>query len=141
MDETTPAVYTAPPEVLAEVGTPDIYVGSSKVNPITLPNGLISFQFENLTLLATKEQFESMKSDKPYEDGLISIKKWKPTVAKILAILTQDNLTMNDKDFVIQRIDMSILENYHSATEKLFGVSERGDVSMQQIIDIVSPKV
>ena len=122
-----------------EVATPGIYVGSAKVTPITLPSGLISVTIEGVEIKSTQEQFDSMKSDKPYEDGLVMIRKWKPTIAKVLSVLTADNLTMNDKDFVIQRVDQSILQNYRSAIAKLFGVEGQEDVSMQQIIDIVSP--
>lgn len=129
------------PEVSPATAFPaiDIYVGSNKVAPVTLDNGLISVQLDDIEVRATAEQFEAMKSATPYEDGLVGIRKWRPTIAKILTILTQDNLTMMDKDFVIQRVDMSILENYRSATAKLFGVDLQEKVSMQQIIDIVSP--
>ena len=120
---------------------PVIYVGSAVVVPVQNPDGLIEIVIEGVTIKATQEQWDSMKSDKPYEDGLVMIRKWKPTIAKVLSVLTQDNLTMNDKDFVIQRVDQSILQNYRSAISKLFGVEGQEDVSMQQIIDIVSPKV
>lgn len=121
----------------------DIYVGSVVVNPVTLDNGLIEVVVDkelDVRMRMTPEQFEVVKSDTAYEDGLVTIRKWRLTVGKILTILTQDNLTMNDKDFVIQRIDQSILENYRNATAKLFGVEGQEDVTMQQIIDIVSPK-
>jgi hypothetical protein len=120
---------------------PVVYVGSAVVVPVQNPNGLIEVVIEGVTIKATQEQWDSMKSDVPYEDGLVMIRKWKPTIAKVLSVLTQDNLTMNDKDFVMQRVDQSILQNYRSAVSKLFGVEGQEDVSMQQIIDIVSPKV
>src|SRR6185503_20476285 len=114
-------------EVTPVVTEPDIYVGATKVTPVTLPSGLISVTVDGNEIKATQDQFDSMKSVAPYEDGLIMIKKWKPTIAKVLTILTQDNLTMNEKDFVIQRIDQSILHNYRSATAKLFGVENQED--------------
>ena len=119
----------------------DIYVGSAKVAPVTLPSGLISVTIEGVEIKATQEQFDSMKSDKPYEDGLVMIRKWKPTITKILTILTSDNCEMQDKDFVIQRVDQSILENFRAASAKLFNVTDNGHVTFQQIIDIVSHKV
>ena len=131
VDEKTGVIYT----------DPVVYVGSAVVVPVQNPNGLIEVVIEGVTIKATQEQWDSMKSDVPYEDGLVMIRKWKPTIAKVLSVLTQDNLTMNDKDFVIQRVDQSILQNYRSAISKLFGVEGQEDVSMQQIIDIVSPKV
>jgi len=140
MDEQTQPVEA--PVVTPEVPVvADIYVGSAKVTPVTLPSGLISVTIEGVEIKSTQEQFDAMKSDTPYEDGLVMIRKWKPTIAKVLSVLTADNLTMNDKDFVMQRVDMSILENYRAATAKLFGVENQSDVSMQQIIDIVLPKV
>ena len=141
MDEQIQPGEITPVEAAPEVVIANIYVGSAKVTPVTLPSGLISVTIEGVEIKATQEQFDSMKSDAPYEDGLVMIRKWKPTIAKVLSVLTQDNLTMNDKDFVIQRVDQSILQNYRSAISKLFGVEGQEDVSMQQIIDIVSPKV
>ena len=145
MEDTTQPVATPEGSVkefeVPASTTPDIYVGTAKVTPVTLPSGLISVTIEGVEIKSTQEQFDSMKSDTPYEDGLVMIRKWKPTIAKVLSVLTQDNLTMNDKDFVIQRVDQSILQNYRSAISKLFGVEGQEDVSMQQIIDIVSPKV
>jgi hypothetical protein len=131
IDEKTGVIYT----------DPVVYVGSAVVVPVQNPDGLIEVVIEGIAIKATQEQWDSMKSDVPYEDGLVMIRKWKPTIAKVLSVLTADNLTMNDKDFVMQRVDQSILENYRSATAKLFGVENQSDVSMQQIIDIVSPKV
>lgn len=141
MDEITP-VQTENTVAVAEApAVESIYVGATAVTPTTLPNGLILIMLDGIKVLATQEQFDSMQSPTPYEDGLIMIRKWKPTISKVLSVLTQDNLTMNDKDFVMSRIDQSILQNYRAATAKLFGVEGQEDVTMQQIIDIVSPKV
>jgi hypothetical protein len=143
MDEQTQPVEGSVKEF--EVGAPattaDIYVGSAKVTPVTLPSGLISVTIEGVEIKSTQEQFDAMKSSAPYEDGLVMIRKWRPTIAKVLAILVADNTEMQDKDFVMQRVDTSILENFRAASAKLFNVTDNGHVTLQQVVDIISPKV
>lgn len=142
--EMTPPVEASVPTVMVTPLTPtttDIYVGSTKVTPVTLPNGLISVDLDGIELKATQEQFDAMKSDVPYEDGLVSIRKWRPTIAKIVAILVADNTEMQDKDFIMQRVDSTLLENFRAASAKLFGVEDNGKTTLQQIIDILNPKV
>lgn len=127
-------VEAAPPVV------PVIYVGSTPVTPVTLANGLVSVQLDGFELKATKEQFDAMKSDTVYEDGLISIRKWRPTIAAIVAILVAGNCEMQDKDFVMQRVDATILENFRNASAKLFNVPDNGHVTLSQVIEILNPK-
>ncbi len=136
MDTPIDTEMTPPGEATSPV-TADIYVGSTKVTPVTLPNGLL----DGIELKATQEQFDAMKSATPYEDGLVSIRKWRPTIAKIVAILVADNTEMQDKDFIMQRVDSTLLENFRAASAKLFGVDDNGKTTLQQIIDILNPKV
>ena len=147
MDEQTTQPVEGSVKEFEVPATSDIYVGKSKVTPVTLPNGLISVQlpgFEEgdfIEMKMTAEQWEYVKSNTPYPDGDASSRKWKITIAKILTILTQDNLQMNDREYVIQAINEKILENRSEAIAKVLNLGNLGEFTMQQIIDIISPKV
>lgn len=121
----------------------DIYVGSSKVlQVINLNDNLVEVDLLDPQgvppkLHFTKDQFESVKSDTPYSDGEISIRKWKRTIAKMLTVLLEDNLEMGDMGFVLGRLRDSLTMNADNAVAKKFNVKHQDKISLQMIDEVL----
>lgn len=116
----------------------DIYVGSVKVVPEILPNGLIEVILDaelDVRLKLTPDQFEAVKSDVPYPDGQISHKKWNKTVASIVTLLVQDNAELNDVSFILETVAQRISGAFSALIAKKFGVNDKENVLVKTVFD------
>lgn len=102
-------------------------------------NGIVTYKLGEgaKEVVVTTEQYDSMVSQTAYPDGQISIRKWKPTIKKVLEILLSSGMEMVDKDFIIQQVDNSLIENYNRAVAKLFGVDHPYHIKVAHIDEVL----
>lgn len=120
------------------------YYGSSKVVGQKEVDGLVEITVDELKpdgtpykFLLTPHQYEATVLEEPYEDGKVSVKKWAATTAKILQIMMDDNLQLNDRSFVLQQLENNLDLKWQDALAKKFGVDKIGNVSLKQIDDVL----
>ena len=114
------------------------YIGSAKVIDNVLENGLVQYKLDNgLTLTATQDQFVSMISPAPYDDGQISIKKWATTIAAIIQLAVDNNATVQDFEWIQDRTAEVLQKNYMSAMAKAFKVDFPKQATLKQIDEIL----
>lgn len=119
-----------------------LYIGQNKVVKYNQDKatGLAAYQLEDGSYGdCTIEQFTMMASPEPYGDGRIAVRKWKPTLKKILQILREDNLRILEKSFVLQQLELSIDDVFDRAVSKLMNVDFKEEVTLQQLNEIVAP--
>lgn len=124
-------------EIIPEV-TADIYVGSVKVNPVLLESGLTEVVIDaelDVRMKLTPEQFEAVKSDKPYPDGQVSSRKWNNTIAKLIAVMMQDNAELNDISFVLETTAKRIDGAFLALIAKKFEVNNKENITIKTIFD------
>ena len=113
-----------------------IYVGSKKVANFKVADktDLVGVLYEdNSSENYTTRQWESVKSDEKYDDGLVDTRKFTPLLKDILVLMLKENIRLIDKDFIINKLDASILENYSTMICKMFEVPEMSFISLGQI--------
>jgi len=81
----------------------------------------------------TKEQFESMHKPEPYDDGLVRIHKWSPAITEIMAVLLKNNMRVIEKQFVLGRVDETIIDSYDRASAILYGTDYEHNINLAQI--------
>lgn len=111
------------------------YIGTKKiVDQQPEAEGLVTYKLEDGTNATVRaDQFESMAKEEAYEDGMVRVYKWNPAVSKVMEILLAYDMTLLEKDFVINRIDATIIENYGKAAAKLFGSDFEHNIKLSQI--------
>lgn len=125
------------------VAEPVVYVGSSKVlETVKLDSGNIRvtlFEPQGVppVLDFTPEQYDSVKSETPYADAQISVRKWRLSVAKMIQILLEANMEMGDMQFVIGRLRDSLIANYGKAVAKKFGAVDEDRITLQQVDEVL----
>lgn len=115
-----------------------IYVGSVVVTPVTLENGLIEVMLDpelNVTLKLTAEQLEAVKSDTPYPDGQVAVRKWNKTIAGIVTLLVQDNAELNDTPFILEHTANRISGAFSSLIAKKFEVDNKENVTIKTVFE------
>lgn len=123
------------------------YVGQQEVTKADYPKeGWVQYtiqypnmkgELEDITETVTVEQFDAIKSETPYENGLVAVKMWNGLISELLAVLLKHDIRMGDKEFIIQRLDQSIVENYRKATAKLFKRKHGDFVRFSQVDEIL----
>ena len=101
-----------------------LYIGSQQVTEVyPHPDGkMVAYVLANNERgELTTEQFAVVAKPTAYDDGRVSVEKWKPTVKKIMEILLEDRMRLMDKDFILQQVDNTIVHNYEKAVAKMFG--------------------
>ena len=112
-----------------------LYVGSDLVTDLDdSVDGKVSVTTDSGSKYTfTVSQWDSVQSAIPYEDTAIYFRKWKGTVAKILAILTEEGLQMSELSYIATLIQSSVNENKERAICRLLGVEHQNYLSLQQI--------
>jgi len=118
---------------------PKLYIGQKLVTEYNeVESGVIDYVFEdNSRGRATMEQFDSMVKDKPYDDGMARVYKWGPAVREIMAVLLKNNMMMIEKDFVMGRVDETIIQRYAEAAAKLFGSPSENEITLTKIHEVL----
>lgn len=116
----------------------DVFIGSAKVLTNVLENNIVSYTLDNgLNSTATLDQFKAMCSEMPYDDGKISLNKWRPVIEQIIQLLKDNNAQLQDIGWVLDRVNESINQNHKRALNKLYGVDDVSHVTLQLIDDIL----
>lgn len=112
----------------------DKYIGSQKIKEYNELDGRIQFTLENgAGDTVTVQQFESLSKEKPYDDGMIRVFKWVPAVREIMEILLKNDMRVADKQFVLGRVDETIISNYDRASAILYGVDFEHNIGLKEI--------
>lgn len=117
------------------------YIGTKKVKQINIVEkaDLVGVLFEDDTAEDfTLEQWEALKSDKPYEDQ-ISLRKWKPTIQRIIYVLMKDRADMGSHAWILNQVGDIIQKNYICYVSKLMGVRTPGDTLLAQVHEGLEP--
>lgn len=116
------------------------YIGKQKVSKVEEIEGKIRYTLaDGNGSTVTQEQFDSMVKDHEYDDAMVRVQKWLPAIRELMAVLLRNDMTIIEKDFVIGRLDETIVQNYGSASAKLFGAKSgfEGDISLSQIDNVL----
>ena len=124
----------------------DIYVGQKRVKEHSVAEEVdrVNVLFDdNTTMDLTVRQWESMKSDESYDDGMVRIRKFAPLIEAILKEMLKDDVRIDDSElqFIFQRVEHSLKVNYEKAIVKLFdptgNLKSERDISMRLIDSIL----
>lgn len=119
-----------------------VFIGSEEVvlSDQSVESGLVKYKTstEGPMLTATVEQFQSMASPEAYDDGKVTVRKWRPLIENILEMMKDQNVQLADKGWILERIDESITQNHRRALSKLYNVSTVEQISLKQIDDVLT---
>lgn len=117
------------------------YIGQLKVREYNEVEGKVSYLLEDSSgAIVTREQFDSMVKNAPYDDGMVRVNKWLPAVREIMEILLKNDMTLIEKDFVTGRIDATIIQNYEDAAAHAFGADYEHNISLSMIHKILTER-
>lgn len=86
----------------------------------------------------TKEQFESMHKPEPYDDGLVRIHKWAPAITAIMKILLDNKMKVIEKQFLLGRVDETIIDSYDRASAILYGTDYEHNINLAHIHEVLT---
>lgn len=113
-----------------------LYIGKEKVKEYVVSEGtnLVGVLLENgKNEDYTNEQWANLKSEEPYEDGLISVRKHEKVMQRMIKEMVDSRVTLGERGWILERIDQSIHENYSKAVSKVFGVPFQEKIMLAQI--------
>lgn len=114
------------------------YIGSWRVTDNEVVDGIVTFTLENgMKQTATVEQFMAMVADEVYDDGMISMRKWEPTIVKMIQIATDEGATVQDFEWLQDRISETVGKNYTKAMSESLGVAFPKQVTLKKIDEIL----
>lgn len=117
------------------------YIGASRVlsTDQDTETGMVKYVLEGSEMVweCTLDQYKSMADTQPYPDGEVRIRKFTAMVKAVMQIFLENNIQMGDKDFVIQRIDETIVQNYQIAVAKALGRRHTSFVTFKQLDEIL----
>jgi protoporphyrinogen oxidase len=114
----------------------DLYIGKEKVKDYIVHENtnLVGVLFENgKNEDYTNEQWANIKSEEPYEDGLIMIKKHEKMMQRMIKEMVDSRVTLGERGWILERVDESIHKNYSDAVSKAFGVPFPEKILLAQI--------
>lgn len=118
------------------LGSKVYYVGQNKVEAISVVENtdLVGVLFENgRTEDFTTEQWAGVRSDEPYSDGEISIRKHEALMVRILKEMVKSRVTLGEHDWLLGQVSTSIGENYRKSIAKMYNVTNTEKVMLAQI--------
>ncbi len=114
----------------------ELYIGKEKVKDYIVHEGtnLVGVLFENgKSEDYTNEQWANIKSEEPYEDGLVSIKKHEKMMQRMIKEMVDSRVTLGERGWILERVDESIHKNYSDAVSKAFSVPFPEKIMLAQI--------
>lgn len=138
-DEAVETPVEVPTETSAEVPATEEkkqYIGMRALAYVNKNEDInrVAVKYEdNQTDEYSVRQFEAMVSDTPYEEGLVQVRKWKPFVKIVLEEMLNDGMKIGEKDYVLGRVDMSIINNYNVLLANLFGANHVENIDIRVI--------
>lgn len=115
------------------------YIGQKEVSEYNEIEGNVHYTLSDGSGdIVTSEQFASMHKPEPYDDGLIRINKWSPAITEIMAVLLKNNMRVIEKQFVLGRVDETIIDSYDRASAKLYGTDYEHNINLRHIHDVLT---
>jgi len=114
----------------------NLFVGSKQVSQFHVSEGtnLVGVLYENgQNEDFTAEQWEGVRSETAYDNGLISIRKYEKLIARIIREMTNARVDLKSQEWILERVSQSIGENYRQAIAKVFSVKKSEDIMLAQI--------
>ena len=84
----------------------------------------------------TKAQWEDVKSEEAYNDGEISVRRHEKLIKRIIKDMKECRVTLQEHEWILQRVNETIGQNYRECLKKLFNVKNPENV-MLAMIDVV----
>jgi hypothetical protein len=112
------------------------FVGSRKVKTFHVSAGtnLVGVLYEDgYNEDFTAEQWEGVRSETAYDDGMISINKYEKLCQRIIKELVNARVDLKAHEWILERVSQSIGENYRLAIAKVFGTKKPEDIMLAQI--------
>ena len=116
-----------------------LFIGTKLATKIVRDGDVVFYtpDGENMPRKATALQFDSMASELPYDDAEVQVRRWKPVVAKLLSILLEEDMQLGDKDFILTRLEESLIKNYNDAVAKLFKRKHISFIRLSQLDEVL----
>lgn len=114
----------------------ELYIGKEKVKDYIVHEGtnLVGVLFENgKSEDYTNEQWTNLKSEEPYDNGLISLRKHEKLIQRIIKEMLDSRVTLGEHGWILERADEAIGKNYKEAISKVFGVKFPEKILLSQI--------
>jgi hypothetical protein len=96
---------------------------------------------DNNSLTLTVNQFEVMKSEEPYRDEDVQLKKYSYIVNKIIDLMMDEKTTLAEQDYILEKTSKQIGGAYRQAIAKMFNVKNPEDISIGGIHTILTGQV
>ncbi len=112
------------------------YVGKKEVQAINVANkyDMVGVLYNNgFNEDFTKAQWEDVRSEKPYEEGEIMIRKHDKLISRIIKDMMASRIKMSEQAFVLEKASASIVNNAELAIAKSLGVEHKDDLMLAQI--------
>jgi len=116
-----------------------LYVGKKVVAQahVSPKYDMVSVLYENgFNEEFTKAQWDDVRSDTEYPDGEISVRKHEKLISRIIKDMKECRVTLQEHEWILQRVSESIGENYRGCLRKMFGVKEPEQI-MLATVDVV----
>ena len=113
-----------------------IYIGENAIQEISEQRqvDLISVLYENgKNEDFTVEQFELLKSDKPYKDTEITDRKYKLLKQRIIGELVDARVKTGEFGFILQSIGTSLSRNIDTAIAKVFDKNIYEEIMLAEV--------
>jgi len=81
----------------------------------------------------TNEQWVNIRSEKPYEDGLISMKKYEKTMQRMMKEMIDSRVTVGDIAFILGNLQSMVEKSYRDAIAKTFSQTFTEKIMLAQI--------
>jgi len=116
------------------------YIGSNKVKDYIVHENinLVGVMLENgKSEDYTNEQWANLKSEEAYDDGMISIRKHEKIMVRMLKEMVESRVTLQEHEWILQRLGELIGGNYRNAIAKLFDIDDPTQIMLAQIDEIL----
>ena len=122
----------------------DLFVGGKKVDAFHVSAGTnlvgvlyVSGKSEDFTA----EQWEGVRSETPYEEGEVSVRKYAGLIGRIIRELRDARVDLKAHEWILERVSTSIGENYRQAIAKVFGKPNPESIMLAEIDLVLKEEV
>lgn len=127
-------------EAIEKKEAPKIYVGQSEVDIVSVTEGtdLVGVLYKTgKNEDFTTEQWNDVKSDTPYPDGEIMLRKHQKLMVRILKLMVDARITMGEQEWLLEGVNRSIVENYQKSVAVLYNVPYKEKIFLYDIDQVL----
>lgn len=111
-----------------------LYIGQKAVTESNEQDGKVQYTLaDGLQDTVFKDQFDAMVQEAAYDEAMVRVYKWKPVVKEILDTLVKYDPKLMERQFILDRVDLSLIELYGKAIAKKFDVDQEFNVKLSDI--------